>query len=82
MNLPLSLTIAIPSYNGSAWIKDTLESIFSQNFKAWKIIIADDCSTDQTVKTIKNTFKKFKIPASRFAIHQFKKNVWQKPPKN
>ena len=71
----LSLTIAIPTYNGAAWIGDTLESIFNQSFKAWKIIIADDCSTDQTVKKIKDTFKKFKIPRSCFAIHSFPKNV-------
>ncbi len=42
------VSIIIPTYNSSATIMRTLESVFSQTYTAWEIIIIDDGSTDDT----------------------------------
>ncbi|MBU1127248.1 glycosyltransferase [Patescibacteria group bacterium] len=43
----------MPVYNGQSVIKETLKSILSQSFSNYEILIADDCSTDNTEKVIK-----------------------------
>ncbi len=40
------------TYNSSEFIVDTLNSIVSQTYKNWEIIICDDCSTDDTCSII------------------------------
>ncbi len=46
------IDILMASYNGEAYIKEQLESIFSQSYKNWRLIIHDDCSTDATMSII------------------------------
>lgn len=41
-------SIIIPTYNVEPFIRQTLESVFSQSFKDWELIIVDDCSSDKT----------------------------------
>jgi len=65
----LKFSICIPTYNGSKWIKETLESILFQSFQNFEIIISDDCSKDDTVEVIKN------IRDKRIKIHQNKINL-------
>jgi len=64
-----TIDILIPTYNGSACITETINSILSQSFKNFRIIVCDDASTDNTVKTIK------KIKDSRICIVDNKKNL-------
>ena len=40
------------SFNGEKFIRQQLESIFSQTFKNWQLIISDDGSTDKTKEII------------------------------
>jgi glycosyltransferase involved in cell wall biosynthesis len=40
------------SYNGEKFIRQQLESIFSQTFKNWQLIISDDGSTDKTIEIV------------------------------
>ena len=47
-----TIDILIPTYNGSKYIKETILSILSQNYKNFKIIICDDASKYDTVKVI------------------------------
>jgi len=42
------LTIGVPVYNGEAFLRQTLESILSQSFGAFELIISDNASTDGT----------------------------------
>jgi glycosyltransferase involved in cell wall biosynthesis len=42
-------SICIPTYNGEAFIAETLKSVFSQDFPDYELIICDDCSKDNTV---------------------------------
>lgn len=43
-----TIDILIPTYNGAGYIKETLRSILSQNYKDFRIIICDDASKDKT----------------------------------
>lgn len=42
------LTIALPVYNGARYLRETLESILSQTFTDFELIISDNASTDAT----------------------------------
>ncbi len=46
-NTPL-ISIILPTYNGETYIVESLESILSQTYHNWELIIVDDCSTDTT----------------------------------
>lgn len=47
------LSILMPTYNSSKFLKEQLESIINQTFKNWKLIIRDDGSTDNTLEILK-----------------------------
>lgn len=42
------LTIVIPVFNAEKYISQTVESILSQTFQDWQLVIVDDGSTDST----------------------------------
>ena len=44
------VSIIIRTKNEERWINSCLESIFSQTYKNFEIIIVDNYSTDKTVK--------------------------------
>jgi glycosyltransferase involved in cell wall biosynthesis len=41
-------SVVIPTYNRGAFIGATLESVFSQTYPHYEIIVVDNCSTDNT----------------------------------
>jgi glycosyltransferase involved in cell wall biosynthesis len=55
LTLPV-ITVVIPSYNRVNYICKAIESVKIQSYPAWKILIIDDASTDQTLKTIQPYF--------------------------
>ena len=42
------VSVCIPTYNCSKYLQETIESILSQTFTDFELIIIDDCSTDHT----------------------------------
>jgi len=48
------ISIIIPTYNWEKYIKETIESVLTQNFKNFEIIIINDYSTDNKEEIIKN----------------------------
>ena len=42
------VSIGLPVYNGEKFLKNTLDSILSQTFKEFELIISDNASTDST----------------------------------
>lgn len=46
------VSIITPTYNSSNYIGETIESIISQTYSNWELIITDDCSHDDTVDIV------------------------------
>lgn len=55
----LSVIILLSTYNGSDFIEKQLDSILTQTFKNFKIIIRDDGSTDNTYEILINYHLKY-----------------------
>jgi glycosyltransferase involved in cell wall biosynthesis len=53
MNKP-KVSVVIPTYNRAHLIKTAINSILMQTYRDFEIIIADDCSTDNTQQVIKD----------------------------
>src|SRR3990170_8361781 len=53
------ISIVIPSLNKVSFIKETLESIVTQNYPNLEVIIQDGGSTDGTLEIIKKYAKKY-----------------------
>ena len=54
------VSIVMPSWNASKFIKETINSVISQSHKNWELIIVDDCSIDDTFEILKSFQKKTK----------------------
>ena len=44
------VSIITPAFNAEEFLSGTVESVKSQTFKDWELIIVDDCSTDNTLE--------------------------------
>lgn len=52
------VSIITPCYNSASYIAQTIESVISQTYKEWEMLIIDDCSTDNSVEIIEIYCKK------------------------
>jgi len=64
----LKTSIIIPAYNATGTIERTLNSLFSQNFRDFEIIVVDDGSTDKTLEVCENM--KQRSPVAMAVYHQ------------
>ena len=49
----MKFKIIIPTYNSEKWIRKCIDSVLSQTYKDFMLVLVDDMSTDNTVKLIK-----------------------------
>ena len=58
MNLELNpnslISIVMPTYNQSEFLAYSIESVLSQSFTNWELLIVDNFSSDETTKVLKN----------------------------
>lgn len=52
-NSPL-VSVVIPAYNAEAFIDQTLESVISQTYRNFEVLVADDGSQDRTAEIVKS----------------------------
>lgn len=52
------ITILLATFNGEKYIAEQIESILMQTVVNWKLVIQDDCSTDETVTIVKQYMKR------------------------
>jgi len=52
-NHPL-VSVVCPVYNSASYLRETLETVRSQTYRNWELIVADDGSTDETVEIVKS----------------------------
>ena len=53
MNSSPPVTVGIPTYNRSAWLQETIESVLAQTFQDFRILVSDNGSTDDTADVVR-----------------------------
>lgn len=48
MENPPLISVALCTYNGSAFLREQLDSVIAQRYAHWELVVVDDCSTDST----------------------------------
>lgn len=64
----IKVSVIVPVYNAGEYIGKTLDSIISQDFDSFEVIVIDDGSTDNSLEIINNTLKDSNV--SHKIIHQ------------
>ena len=63
--------ILLATYNGERFLKEQIESILTQTYRNFRLLISDDCSTDRTW-SILNYYAGLD---NRILIHRNERNV-------
>lgn len=66
----MTISVAIPVFNGEKYIQETLESVINQTRRVDKIIICDNRSTDNTVKIVHSILKENHKPIIQLHINE------------
>lgn len=74
MGKPL-VTISIITYNSSITVKETLDSVLSQDYPRIELIVSDDCSTDDTLDKCSDWILKHKDRFEGYRIIKSEKNT-------
>ena len=54
-----TVSVVMCTYNGAKYLREQLDSIISQTYPIYELIVQDDCSTDETVAIIKEYMEKY-----------------------
>lgn len=69
LNFTPLVTIGIPCYNASKYIRETLDSIANQCYPNIELVIVDDCSIDNSVQIIQEWINEKKIDRVIFEVN-------------
>ena len=58
------IDILLPTYNGAIYIRQQLDSIISQTYSEWQVIVRDDGSSDNTIEIVKEYISKYPLKFS------------------
>jgi glycosyltransferase involved in cell wall biosynthesis len=47
-----TVSVVMAAYNGAAFIRETIDSVFAQTMPDFEIVVADDCSKDDTLAVL------------------------------
>ena len=72
---PAPITIGVPVYNGAAFLTDALENLRLQSFRAFRVLIFDNASSDGTA----DIAARFVKDDGRFAYHRNDQNIGAVP---
>ena len=75
---PPLVSILITAYNREKYIGAAIESVLASSYQHFEIIIVDDCSTDNTLRIIKDYEKK----DTRIKVYKNEKNLTDYPNRN
>ena len=65
------ISIILPTYNGSRFLAEAIDSCLAQKYQNWELIIVDDCSQDSTPQIIAEyVVRDRRIRSIRHAINQ------------
>lgn len=67
------ISIVLPVYNGSRFLKESVDSIIAQSYSDWELILVNDCSTDNTLDICKD----YSMKDSRISVYTNQKNMRQ-----
>lgn len=48
------VSIIMPNYNGSKYLRETIDSVISQTYTNWELLFVDDCSTDDSLDIVRS----------------------------
>lgn len=65
-----TIDILMATYNGEKYLKEQIDSILNQTYSNIRLVISDDCSTDGTIKILKQYENEKKVE-----IHFHEKNL-------
>lgn len=64
------VSIIMPSYNSATYISHSIDSILSQTYTNWELLITDDCSKDNTYEIL----QEYKEKDNRIKIYRLSSN--------
>ena len=64
------VSVIIPTFNAETFITETIRSVLAQSHNDLEVIVVDDCSTDDTVKLVREISR----TDSRLTLIELKKN--------
>lgn len=75
MSVSPLVSVIIPVFNAEAYIASAVESVFTQTFENWEIIVVNDGSTDQTVEILKQYGSRITLLQSPHAGPSMARNI-------
>jgi Glycosyltransferases involved in cell wall biogenesis len=64
-----NVTVILPTWNRAEWLETAIESVLTQTFRDYELIVVDDASTDSTAEIIERYSGK--------SVRSFLQKIWE-----